>query len=220
MRRFLALLIASCSLTFACLADGPKQKASWQWTVEERISARTDEQLARVRVRERGRRVQAASTDSGASQIADAFDGKTHPELFLPHQVFDSLIMMSFVAKAGAAQRIRDGLMPEITRRGWGNDFWDRLQAMSTIYVGDERALTDALESADPRSKERTERLLTLRQNDICRSRAEALAAARRTFGAERFDRFLYEVIAVNMFSMADRLPDAALLRAAEEGCR
>ncbi|HEX8153094.1 MAG TPA: hypothetical protein VF698_08220 [Thermoanaerobaculia bacterium] len=33
-------------------------------------------------------------------------------------------------------------------------------------------------------------------------------------------DRFLYEAIAVNMFSVSDKLPDPGKLREAERGCR
>jgi hypothetical protein len=64
------------------------------------------------------------------------------------------------------------------------------------------------------------EEALELKHGDACRSRADALAAARKEFGRERFDRFLYEVIAVHMFLAADRLPDPEILRQAELGCR
>ena len=61
---------------------------------------------------------------------------------------------------------------------------------------------------------------LELKRTDVCRSRAEALAAARKAFGRERFDHFLYEYVAINMFEITDRLPTAEQLRQWEGGCR
>lgn len=67
---------------------------------------------------------------------------------------------------------------------------------------------------------ERRPDLLSARHDAVCRTRADALEKARREFGRERFDRFLYEVMAVNMFSTAFVTPvNPALLRRAEEGC-
>ena len=113
--------------------------------------------------------------------------------------------------------------MADVKRHGLPPDFWRHLQSLSTIYVAD---LSDAhqigvgMQRLHGRQRERAEEALTFKHTDLCRSRADALAAARKEFGHERFDRFLYEVIAVNMFYAADRLPYADLLLKAEEGCR
>ena len=138
---------------------------------------RTDPELARERSRGSGR--VRTTVREGGSGFVDAFDGKTHPELFLPHQVFRTLMDHAFLGPERSGLRFRGG-----------------------------RARSDAQEALD------------LKQIESCRSRAEALSAARREFGSKRFDRFLYEVIAVNMFHVAEELPRAEDLRRAEGGCQ
>jgi hypothetical protein len=222
MTMFKLLIVVSLTAPLIAHAAG---KPAWQWTEEERIALRTDAKLAEERVRN-GARVEASSVRSATPQVrtmADAFDGKTHPELFLPHQVFDELINLAFLGSARTGQVVREGFMPEIKRRGLPADFWLRLQSVSAVYIADSSALDDFradIRQQAGRGQQRAEVALAQKAADACRSRADALASARREFGRERFDRFLYEVIAVNMFSIADRLPDPESLRQAERGCR
>lgn len=218
-------VISLLLMLFAVPVLAQSAKKPWTLTVEERIALRTNAELARERVRrDSDRRVQTFSTPSSErSPIVDAFDGKTHPELFLPYEVFRTLIGLAFVGSPRTGSVVRDGHMPDVRRHGLPADFWERLQSVSAVYVADDWALTDiaaAVRQQRGPARQRAEEALALKQTDLCRSRADALAAARLEFGRERFDRFLYEVFAVNMFSSADRLPDADLLRQAEEGCR
>src|SRR5690242_982846 len=54
---------------------GPQAtKPAWQFTDDERFALRTNATLA----------------------VADSFDGKTHPELFLPHEVFRHFVGLAF----------------------------------------------------------------------------------------------------------------------------
>lgn len=205
---------------FVTMAQSPGEP--WALTVEERIALRTNPDLARERVRG-GRRIQASSSASVSTPLADAFDGRSHPELFLPHQVFDELIKLAYTGDVRTSQLVRDGLTPDVRQHGLPADFWERLRATSSVYVADvhaQRDLNASIRQQQGTARKRAQQALALKQRDACRSRATAFAAARAQFGRERFDRFLYEVIAVKMFSMADKLPDAALLRQAEEGCR
>jgi hypothetical protein len=218
------IILVTVLVAFPLVGRSPKEP--WQLTVEERISLRTDPQLARERVR-KDRAAQPPRTPESlarAAVVADTFDGRTHPELFLPHQVFDQLVKMAFLRPDRTSQVVQKGFMPEIRRHGLPPDFWMRLESLSTIYLADYRAVSDLLESQrlqqSPAGRERIEKALVLRQTDACRSRAAALAAARKEFGRERFDRFLYQVVAVGMFTVTDRLPDPKLLRQAEEGCQ
>ncbi|HYI08682.1 MAG TPA: hypothetical protein VEK57_06400 [Thermoanaerobaculia bacterium] len=197
----------------------------WKMTVEERIARRTNPELARERVRG-GRTVDPSnpvSTNTESQPLKDAFDGKSHPELFLPFEVFRQVIKLAFTGDPRHGQLIRDGLMPEVERLGLPRDFWERFRSVSAIHTADLWALDDlgagVREQSGP-ARRRAEQAQTLKHDDVCRSRADALAAARKEFGRERFDRFLYEVIAVNMFHAADRVPDPALLRKIEGGCR
>ena len=225
------LLIMVCAVSL--IAAGQPQngnrkgsgKAPWEWTLDERIAARTDPQAARERLREPGMRrpVPVEQSSPAAAPVVEAFDGTTHPELFLPYQVFEQLIIMAFAAHPRSTQVNRAGLNPEVVKHGLPADFWERLEVIATVHTADQRAVWDSLAAVGRQSgaaRQRAEEILQMKNLDACRSRADALAAARKEFGQERFDRFLYEVIAIHMFTVGDRLPDADLLRKAEEGCR
>ena len=217
----------SASLVLLLVASGLSAQTSKSWllSLEERIALRTNPELARQRLHDRGQmRVSATSLGNPAAvPFVDSFDGRTHPELFLPHEVFGELIKLAFSESSRTGQVVREGFVPAVKRHGLPPDFWSQLQSVSAVYIADLLAVNDIRAGARQKSgpaRERGEKALALRSRDLCRSRAEALTAARTTFGRERFDRFLYEVIAVNEFYAADRLPDPRVLRNAEEGCR
>ncbi len=190
-------------------------------TQEERITLRTKPELARERVRGRIR-TQASSVASAhpdARELADSFDGKTHPELFLPHEVFRKLVKLAFQTSPRTCQVFRDGLTPEVRRHGLPDDFWNRLQSLSAAHVAELWAADDLAAAVGRHSgpaRERAANALALKRIEVCRSRADALAAARSVFGQNRFDRFLYEAIAVNMFHASGSLPDPQLLHDSE----
>jgi hypothetical protein len=201
--------------------SGQSQRQPWQLTVEERIALRTNPELARERVRG-ARRLQTDAANADVRSV-DVFDGQTHPELFLPTEVFRSLLTLSTLGPPRTRQLFRKGLMPEVASHGLPKDFWDRLESVSTVYIADswaERDLGLTLQRVSGVARWRTEEALALKQRDVCRSRADALAAARKEFGDARFDRFLYEAVAIHKFHSDDHLPDAAILPYVEEGCR
>ncbi len=215
--------LALVAVVLPSFAQSPKKP--WQLTVEERIALRTNPELARERVRaNRLKDSGGRPASSEASPSADDFDGQSHPELFLPTEVFRTLISLTFLAPARSGQSLRKGLMPEVERLELPSDFWERLRSVSTIYIADTFAERDLGESLykhkqSVSGRRRTQEALDLKQRDACRSRAKALADARREFGHERFDRFLYEVIAVHKFRSETSLPDPEMLLSFERGC-
>jgi hypothetical protein len=216
--------VAIAMLLCAVSVFAQQAKAPWTLTVDERIALRASPELARERVGS-GKRLQTSSESAATPDVAvDAFDGQTHPELFLPHEVFEELMELAFLAPSPTGDVVRTGFLPLVKQHGLPPDFWQRLQAVSTVYLADNRAVRDLLDTDSPRlttpARQRMEEALELKHADACRSRADALATARKEFGRERFDRFLYQVIAVNMFLAADRLADPEILRQAERGCR
>lgn len=221
LRSFVAIGTLAASLA----AHASSAKAVWEWTVEERISARTDAQAARERVRRRGRATVDATSarDPELAATVDSFDGKTHPELFLPHEVFRTLISHAFLGAPRAEELFRRGLTPRVQRHGLPSDFWPRLESIASAYIASASAeieLGAELRAQRGAARDRFRRELTAKQLEVCGHRAAALEAARRDFGAERFDRFLYEAIAVNMFHVADSVPDAEVLRQHARGCK
>lgn len=215
MRR-IALWTVLTMLPLSLFAEQPRARRAWEWSVEERIAARTNPDLARERVR-------AKHPAAKPGAIADAYSGKTHPELFLPYQVYEQLVRMAFAHDARSGEIIREGFMPEVRRHGFPEDFWERLRAGAAVYLADDRALRTRIatpHAAGANGREQKDKTLALLNTDVCRSRAQGLAAARKEFGRERFDRFLYEIIAVSMFTTAYSADDPELLRHAERGCR
>ncbi|MDP9191196.1 MAG: hypothetical protein M3P06_05785 [Acidobacteriota bacterium] len=213
--------LALVAIVLPSFAQSPKKP--WQLTVEERIALRTNPELARERVRaSRQKESGGRPISSEASPPADDFDGQTHPELFLPTEVFRSLTTLAFLGPARSGQSLRRGLMPEVERLKLPAGFWERLRAVSTIHIADslgERDLIESLHKEGVSGRRRLRQSLDLKQLDVCRSRAKALADARREFGQELFDRFLYEVIAVHKFRSETSLPDPELLMRSERGC-
>lgn len=123
------------------------------------------------------------------------------------------MVNIGFDGDARTSQTGQQGFAPDLRRHGLPADFWERLRTLSVVY----RADAQTVKELDPNAGDDAR---ALKNGELCRSRADALAAARVEFGAARFDRFLYEVIAVKMFYFADRLPDPALLRTLDGGCR
>ena len=196
-------------------------KQPWAYSFEERIALRTDARLAADRVRGAGRiRVNA---QDGTSLVADSFEGRSHAELFLPYEVFRTLVRLSYFGSESGAARYRQAMTPMLEAYGLPADFWERLAVLSAEYVGDSKSI-DAMgaefRQAHARARHEIKAEITRRQMTACSSRAAALEAARNEFGQETFDRFLYEVIAVHMFHVADELPRVDDLRLAERGCR
>jgi hypothetical protein len=199
-------------------------KAPWRLSLEERVALRTNPALARQRARDtRHIATNETAATNESQEWVDQFDGKTHPELFLPHEVFDELISMAFLSSPHSRYVIRRGLAPEVRRHGLPDDFWEQLESISSTFTADSQSVKDLLEGDRQRhasDQVNPQAALAAGHASVCRSRAAALTAARQTFGPERFDRFLYEVIATNMFMASDRLVPAEVLRSGEDGCR
>lgn len=214
MRLLVGLVILA---TAGAAVAQPAPRKSWEWPLDERIALRTSSEAARQRMQSNARRP-AVVANAQAARAVDSFDGRTHPELFLPHQVFEELIKLSLLSDVRTSEVFRDALSPEVQRYGLPDDFWDRMRNITTIYMADVHAMRNVQFKAA--ANQVSSDAVNERYRALCRSRAAALNAARAEFGRQRLDRFLYEVVAVNMFSTAFTLPDPALLRQAEEGCR
>lgn len=94
---YVAPVVLAVIATVPLIAQQTSQP--WRMTLEERIALRTDPQLARERVRRAmgAQKSIAPAATPRARLAADQFDGKSHPELFLPHEVFRSLMTLSFL---------------------------------------------------------------------------------------------------------------------------
>lgn len=217
-----ALLLIGGSM----LAAPKTERRAWEWPVEERIALRTDPAAAsqRVSASRKGRRVEANQAQQ--QNIHDRFTGSTHPELFLPTEVFDELMKLAFLLKPLVNDSFRADMEPIVAGYGLPKDFWERLRNLSAIYMADANrahdfpAVRKLAADSTQREREDFDREFNRNYELLCRSRVDALAKARQEFGAERFDRFLYGAIARNMFHTAFGPHDPQALRRLEAGCR
>ncbi|MEA2327275.1 MAG: hypothetical protein QOE68_2234, partial [Thermoanaerobaculia bacterium] len=77
-------------------------KEPWQWDVSDRIAARSDRALAGERLAERDtikqmQRVTSTATNKFSRQV-DVVEGRTHPELFLPTELFEIIVRDGLIA--------------------------------------------------------------------------------------------------------------------------
>ena len=125
----------------------------------------------------------------------DHIDGRKNPELFLSTELFEALIVSAFVLDTGIADYAADH-SDDLFR---GQADWDLLAVISADYVTllkEERALRSAASRSETPMTAPVKSQLRDAVRRHRRAGADALRSARSRFGRERFDRFLYIVIA------------------------
>ncbi len=184
-------------------------KQAWEWSDEERIRVRFDP----ASVHERN----AANADKVAANVAKGMtqpsvhsqaqpsehfrpsqqhviDGSRDPELFLPDELLDFLLD-GLHSNAAFRTNARRALAKSIGEMGYTeDDFWNKLQRLSAPYL----ALKSRPSNGNiqwfktPDGKNASSPI----DVDRCVARHNLLQAARTTFGAEKFQRFLYAAVA------------------------
>ena len=198
-----------------------EERKPWQWTNEERIAARTDASLAHARVltamQAGSSSAKMATTSGGLGKVTDVIDGSTHPELFMPHELFKQLIREGYVGDTWRdvydADDLKSANLPP--------DFWEQLEEIAAPYIADlQREHAQALKGKTMNTKqlERLNARLQLMDATLCRDRAEAFRKASERYGPALM-RFMYEQVAPAMSIATDDPLDARALRAREEGC-
>jgi hypothetical protein len=225
-----ALIVPASSQATELRRSEEARKPAWKWTLGERLDKRYDPVEIKSRAAEKvseDAKIREMFKDMpgalGAERDfrADTIEGKTHPELFLPGELFDALLGDAFPSGKLSLADTRRHLDAPAAALGLGRDFWTRLRRVAAPYLDlqreDERL---ALEGArrEPSAKRSDS---PSHRTAICRARTDALAAAKAEFGEESFLRFLYEAVAPNL--AISYIPDESSsdgLRFIEEGCR
>ena len=203
-------------------------KEAWQWTDDERIAARLDP----VKIRERAAAHAARSFKrlgvlsslavGSGEQVSFRIDGAENPELFLPFELFGQLLRgVDWNAPSIDRDVERAILAPKIKSFGYEPDrFWTALGSVAKRYF-EVRDGTQASASNHARAEATQSPSGPIDAHIVlCRERQTALTAARAYFGREKFDRFLYEVVAPTL-SSSSRAPDGAQgLRYMAGGCQ
>jgi hypothetical protein len=197
------LLLFLCSPScMAAESAGPStvlHVSAARWSMEARLRLRFDpahiqerERLASAVRSGRPTRMEAEETENRSFRVS--VDGKTHPELLLPHEVFNGLLtVMQPDPELRALQRAL--LAPRLVNRGMDPElFWEELSRIAAPFV--------------------TARYGKAPFAEVCRARNAALTAARAHFGAEAFDELLYAVVAPSVrLSVAASSADEARSR-------
>jgi len=223
------------------LEKGNPKKPAWKWTLDERLAARFD--AGAMAARDAGLQAEEEATRkrwsnllageeaqmTGPPPATETIDGSKTPELFLPVELFTTLLRrgLSPEEEREGLQESRSRIEERAVALGFGQDLWDRLDKVVAPYL---RLLYDEerrnpvyggekTKAEDPKRKE-----VRLR---LCRARAQALEAAKAEFGEEAFLRLLYEAVAPNsrpIYILEPWPPDyqrhAERLRFEEGGCR
>jgi len=212
LETLLFLAVALPSGVAAGEAAAPaRERASepaWQWKAAERLShrfnpdslrKRADEALAEERAISKAfpastEDVWKVGAGGSADPITDRIDGRKTPELFLPSELFDSLMNLGFPQDAHDQMKTRDIVAKRAAALGFGRDMWRRLERTSAQYLSLRHKIAQSADTMQPVGVE----TLAMDNDELrwCRARSSAIAAAKSDFGEEAFLRLLYLAVA------------------------
>ncbi|MGH2628033.1 MAG: hypothetical protein ACRDHY_15445 [Anaerolineales bacterium] len=197
-------------------------KAPWEWTTEERLAARFDpEQIA-------ARRAEAlAKQDEPGPVPAPGFaviNGARNPELLLPWEIFQHLLAQGLNPLPPLQDEFRRRAEALAPGGELPANFWNRLRLAGGDFLaaaGTRRALIAELNRAPETARAAISAKIAAAGTGYCEKRVRALERARKEFGRDWFDRFLYQAAAADMgliWPEAESWPEQ--LRQAEVGCQ
>ena len=139
-------------------------------------------------------RVRAESTSPAG--YSESIDGKTHPELFMPYELYDYLLL-GLSADDRRAKSAHDQFDPQFEAMGYEPaTFWNTVRNTAGPYLqirlNSRRTVMAFTTEAGKHSWVPTSR-------EACLERVLALQRARKSFEPQEFDRLLYIVVARKM---------------------
>jgi hypothetical protein len=173
-------------------------KPAWKWTLEERLAARFDAEQQKKR--------NAADVAEGYTDWDDEHTvtivGRTHPEVFLPWELFDQLLRSGLAEDLEVRQAMRSVIEERAVALGFGLELWDQLEQLGArFHQLKQQRLEDARRGVpSPTAGLSAEERLRLASEGPCGVRAEAFAAALKLWGEEKTLRLLYEAVAPDAF--------------------
>lgn len=180
-------------------------KPVWQWTIEERLAKRFDPAEMKARAAAEDRRLQELvdlgmlEAEELSIQTRSAINGRENPELFVPWELFNTLLLRGFPPDGHHQAESRRSIDELAVALGFGADLWQRLGRLASPYL-ELRRERDRLGIAHRQGAPGDQRLeTTLSIENLCRARVEALIKAKREFGEESFMRLLYEAVAPSL---------------------
>jgi hypothetical protein len=214
----LLLLAALCTAVPVASGQTTKKQA-WEWTNAERIAARTNPALMRQRVVAHGPFKHSPHADPRTiwGEPADVLDGQRNPELFLPEELFQQMILHGYVGDLW-----RDAYAAPMQKAGLPVDIWETLEPAIPQFIDDLQRRDDLQQKRKTVERSAWPKIqaeIAAGEPALCRHRSEALATARRLYGVA-LDRFLYDHIARSTGSTSTEPEDPRKLQAIAGGCR
>jgi hypothetical protein len=176
-------------------------KHPWQWSDEERLRSRLDDEAAARRVANdrarRGRNLPSEEISSSAyvDDPADVIDGKYDPQLFFAFELFRHVVSVAYSNDPNVRSAWRRSKEEARVSLGLPDDFWNRLEGIVETY-----------------------RHAQAEKKPTCRLRYEALVKAETTFGPG-FLQFLYSSVAPDLQLHYSKKASALLLSIARGEC-
>jgi len=202
---------------------GVVPKPAWEWTLAERLDALFEPVENRRRLE-----AHAYKMRRPVSQSNDSFlfvDGSRNPELLFPHELFERLVTkLFFTSDPEILEHWRGQILAKARQHGLGDALLEVLEKQASGYMAFRRQQKEMFArypSNSPEDKRRLEEEEERSGRTGCAEGKRALDAVRSYFGQEKFDRFLYEVIAPGI-STFTRDPDQRgkmQIQYVEEGC-
>jgi hypothetical protein len=198
----------------------------WKWTREQRLAARFDANARAARIAEarseNARRGRTSAAVFGRSDSpGDVIDGKSHPELFLPTELFENLV--EWRVKNDEFRLAWQQQADDILRT---DDDWREFDKRVAPYAANLREEHELLEqegrSSAPQRRQIEQHLLSIRASR-CALTAAALRSVRAYFGKEKFDRFMYSIVARSMattYAAQNPFDDTRAMLLAKEACQ
>jgi hypothetical protein len=169
-------------------------KEPWKWTTEERLQLRFDANARKSRLAEHARSETRSAGPATGGDI-DVIDGRAHPELFLPSELFEALVFLRVWKPQWLQDDVNSNSDDVLRSAAERERFAAITEAYGKTLLQERALLTEKAGAGSVRAAAIDAELETLRKTKRT-TEAAALREVRRTFGRERFDRFLYTVVA------------------------
>lgn len=216
-----AALLGAFVAVAALAAQSPERvarKASWEWTLEERLAKRLDPAARKLRVD-----TAVAGRGRAGQRPLDVIRGSSDPELLMPSEIYTIFMRAAFAYEDEPAREFRQDALNKAVALGLPKDFLEIVEGESEEFLRLQRRELQLEERVYGGGTYPTSAPAEIKnlQSAQCSVRAASIRRLRQIFGVREFDRFLYSAIAPGAFhDFFELAPTAAALRAQEEGCQ
>jgi hypothetical protein len=205
----LLILLGTASIGLAGVPDacGPwPTKPPWQWTNEERIDRRFDERCLAARRLEAANDKRRDGSCRSSGTITDFVFGTDTPELFLPWELFDTLLRKETLAAPNFAdgQRLIFEQRVRAANLAMPDGFWKKTEGSAADYIHalrDQQMMSTKLDAGSSADRRKRIADISASQRANCALRTAALERARAAFDPGAFDRLLYVAVAPGLCS-------------------